>query len=83
MPETYNSEKTVELNSVLNEKLRKDAKVLRELEQANAGDDAIAAKNANFSALFTAFSLTLLATRQCQFDFEYRDDKSGTTATPT
>ena len=48
MPETYNSEKTVELNSVLNEKLRKDAKVLRELKQANAGDDAIAAEKREF-----------------------------------
>ncbi|MBE7901463.1 aminopeptidase, partial [Paenibacillus polymyxa] len=48
MPETYNSDKTAELNSVLNEKLRKDAKVLRTLKQDNASEEAIAKQKREF-----------------------------------
>ena len=75
MPETYNSEKTVELNSVLNEKLRKDAKVLRELKQANAGDDAIAAKKREFLSVVYRILAYTFGNPPTQFDFEYRDDK--------
>ncbi|MFK5282706.1 C1 family peptidase, partial [Lacticaseibacillus paracasei] len=70
MPETYNSEKTVELNSVLNEKLRKDAKVLRELKQANAGDDAIAAKKREFLSVVYRILAYTFGNPPTQFDFE-------------
>ncbi len=64
MPETYNSDKTAELNSVLNEKLRKDAKVLRTSSKITPAKKPSPSKNANFSVLFIAFWLTPLAIRR-------------------
>ena len=53
----------------------KDAKVLRELKQANAGDDAIAAKKREFLSVVYRILAYTFGNPPTQFDFEYRDDK--------
>lgn len=75
MPETYNSDKTAELNSVLNEKLRKDAKVLRTLKQDNASEEAIAKQKREFLSVVYRILAYTFGNPPTTFDFEYRDDK--------
>lgn len=74
MPETYNSSKSSELNSVLNTKLRKDAIVLRKLVADGATDDKIQSTRQSMLAdVYKILSYTLGEPVQ-KFDFEYRDD---------
>jgi len=74
MPETYNSSKSSELNSVLNLKLRKDAVTLRDLVNGGASsDDVEAAKSKMLSEVYRILAYTL-GTPPTSFDWEYRDD---------
>ncbi|WP_390407552.1 C1 family peptidase [Lacticaseibacillus jixiensis] len=73
MPETFSSNASRELNSVLNLKLRKDAVTLRGLVADKADDDAIqAAKNKMLSEVYRILAYTL-GNPPTAFDFEYRD----------
>ncbi|MFD1432582.1 C1 family peptidase [Lacticaseibacillus yichunensis] len=75
MPETYNSENTTELNSVLNLKLRKDASDLRTAFGTGASADTLAAtKQAMLSDIYRILAYAY-GTVPATFDFEYRDDK--------
>ncbi|KRO18068.1 C1 family peptidase [Lacticaseibacillus saniviri] len=74
MPETYNSSKSAELNSVLNLKLRKDAVILRDLVNSGASADDVEAKKAEMlSGVYRILAYTL-GNPPTEFDWEYRDD---------
>ncbi|MFD1318452.1 C1 family peptidase [Loigolactobacillus zhaoyuanensis] len=73
MPETYNSSKSSELNSVLNLKLRKDAVTLRQLVADNASADDIAATKSHFLSEVYRILVYTLGEPPVKFDFEYRD----------
>ena len=73
MPETYNSSKTAELNSVLNLKLRKSASELRAAFAAGAShDDLEAQKTKQLSAIYRILAYAY-GNPPTTFDFEYRD----------
>jgi len=74
MPETYNSSKSSELNSVLNTKLRKDAITLRKLVSNNATDAEIAKTRQEMLADDYKILSYSLGEPVQKFDFEYRDD---------
>lgn len=74
MPETYNSSKSSELNSVLNTKLRKDAITLRKLVSNNATDGEIAKTRQEMLADDYKILSYSLGEPVQKFDFEYRDD---------
>lgn len=74
MPETYNSEKSSELNSVLNLKLRKDAVALRQLvADGVSATDIQVKKDAMLTEVYRMLTYALGAV-PTEFDFEYRDD---------
>lgn len=84
MPETYNSSKTAELNSVLNLKLRKSASELRAAFAAGAShDDLEAQKKPSSSAPFTGFWPTPTGTRRQPLTLNTATRTSSTTAMPT
>ena len=73
MPETYNSSKSVEVNSSLNLKLRKDAVKLRKLVADQATDNEIAiAKKAMLTEVYRLLAYSF-GEPPIKFDFEYRD----------
>ncbi|MFT8446868.1 MAG: C1 family peptidase [Liquorilactobacillus nagelii] len=73
MPETYNSSKSVEINSSLNLKLRKDAVKLRKLVADQATDNEIAtAKKAMLTEVYRLLAYSF-GEPPTKFDFEYRD----------
>nr|WP_235786632.1 C1 family peptidase [Secundilactobacillus malefermentans] len=74
MPETYNSSKSSELNSVLNTKLRKDAITLRKLVSNNATDAEIAKTRQEMLADDYKILSYSLGEPVQKFAFEYRDD---------
>lgn len=74
MPETYNSNKSSEVNKTLNTKLRKDAITLRKLVADKAADQDIQAtkeKMLNEDYRLLAFAL---GEPPVKFDWEYTDD---------
>ena len=77
MPETYNSELTVEFNNTLNLKLRTDAIQLRQLVADGADGATIA--NTRTAFLSEVYRLSVYAFGQPvdTFDFEYRDKDEG------
>ncbi|USG06701.1 C1 family peptidase [Latilactobacillus sakei] len=74
MPETYNSEKSSELNSVLNLKLRKDAVNLRQLVADGVSEADIQAKKDTMLTEVYRMLVFALGEPPVEFDFEYRDD---------
>ncbi|MDT3394646.1 MAG: C1 family peptidase [Bacillota bacterium] len=74
MPETYNSEKSSELNGVLNLKLRKDAVTLRQLVADGVSEADIQAKKDAMLTEVYRMLVYALGEPPVEFDFEYRDD---------
>ncbi|TPR17679.1 C1 family peptidase [Apilactobacillus timberlakei] len=70
MPETFNSNDTTDLNSVLNLKLRKDAIQLRKL--VKDGSDVESAKDEMLNDIYRILVYTLGEPTK-EFNFEYRD----------
>lgn len=75
MPESYNSNRSNEINAVLNNQLRHDAVILRKMVRNNASDDEIKATrkkmlNNVYRMLCYAFGEPVQT-----FDFEYRTKK--------
>lgn len=77
MPESFSSSSSRELNNFLNKKLRKDAKVLRDLISENV-DEATLLKTKN-DLLMEVYNLlaTSLGTPPQEFNFEYRDSENN------
>ncbi|MCP9313392.1 C1 family peptidase [Liquorilactobacillus satsumensis] len=75
MPETYNSEKTAEINDVLSLKLRKDGLKLRELVNAQAAQQEIVAAKEQFLEEVYRMLVYAFGEPPTVFDFEYRDDE--------
>lgn len=74
MPETQSSSNSRELNELLNQKLRKDAVLLRKLVAEKADQATIyQAKAEMLSAIYTILA-SALGTPPTIFDFSYRDD---------
>jgi bleomycin hydrolase len=73
MPETYNSSKSSELNSVLNLKLRKDAVTLRQMVADKASEQEIATTKSRFLSEVYRILVYTLGEPPVKFDFEYRD----------
>lgn len=73
MPETYNSERSNEINATLNLKLRKDAVNLRQMVADKASEaDTAAAKNRFLSQDYRLL-VYALGEPPMKFDFQYRD----------
>ncbi len=73
MPETFNSEKSAQLNKFLNLKLRHDAIILRKMVSDNQSKDQInSKKNAMLSDIYRMLVYSLGEPTD-KFDFEYRD----------
>ncbi|MCL1631406.1 C1 family peptidase [Sporolactobacillus sp. CPB3-1] len=74
MPETYQSSRTIELNRVLNAKLREDAGVLRKLYADKKTREAL--ENAKTVMLGDIYRILAFALGEPPktFDFEYRDE---------
>jgi bleomycin hydrolase len=73
MPETYQSNRTVELNRLLNAKLREDAGNLRALhEKGKSTDELEAAKEEMLEDVYRILVFALGEPPK-KFDFEYRD----------
>ncbi|MFT8871561.1 MAG: C1 family peptidase [Sporolactobacillus sp.] len=75
MPETYQSSHTMELNALLNEKLREDAAALR--AAVHAGADVQAEKENMLAAVYRVLALSL-GEPPMAFDFEYREEDKKT-----
>ncbi|WP_461240757.1 C1 family peptidase [Paucilactobacillus sp. N302-9] len=74
MPETYNSSKSNEINTVLNRKLRKDAITLRDLVAQNASDEQLnQTRSEMLSAVYRILTYSF-GEPPTTFDFEYQDD---------
>ncbi|RRG06695.1 MAG: aminopeptidase [Lactobacillus sp.] len=73
MPETYNSSKSSELNSVLNLKLRKDTVTLRQMVADKASEQEIATTKSRFLSEVYRILVYTLGEPPVKFDFEYRD----------
>ncbi|GEL12567.1 pepC2 protein [Lapidilactobacillus concavus DSM 17758] len=74
MPETYNSSRSMELNSTLNTKLRKDAIELRQQVAAGKSEDEInATKTQMLNEVYRLLVFTL-GKPPVKFDWEYTDD---------
>ncbi|WP_338217766.1 aminopeptidase C [Lacticaseibacillus salsurivasis] len=77
MPETYNSSKTGEVNSVLNLKLRQAAAEIQKAAQAGQDDDALRAlKQEQLSEIYRVVAYAY-GNPPASFDFSYRDDKNN------
>lgn len=75
MPETFQSSRTVELNRILNGKLREDAGALRKLhEKGESHSDLEAAKDEMLEAIYRILVFSLGEPPK-KFDFEYRDEE--------
>ena len=73
MPETFNSEKSAQLNKFLNLKLRHDAIILRKMVSDNQSKDQInSKKNAMLSDIYRMLVYSFGEPTD-KFDFEYRD----------
>ena len=73
MPETFNSNRSAQLNKYLNLKLRHDATVLRELVADNASEAKIAeTKDTMLNEVYRMLTYAL-GEPATKFDFEYRD----------
>ncbi|SFG28665.1 aminopeptidase C [Sporolactobacillus nakayamae] len=74
MPETYQSSRTVELNRVLNTKLREVAGILRTMSAAGKSSEELEkAKTAALGAIYRILAFALGEPPKT-FDFEYRDE---------
>ncbi|UQS87027.1 C1 family peptidase [Nicoliella spurrieriana] len=73
MAETYNSNNSADLNSVLNLKLRRDAVILRNLVNDGADKDKIAAQKDQMLNEIYRILVYALGEPAKHFDFEYRD----------
>lgn len=74
MEETYNSEHSGELNNVLNTKLRKNAKVLRQMVADKGSDDEINSKKETMLNEIYQILVYTLGKPAEKFDFEYYDN---------
>lgn len=74
MPETFNSSKSNEINTVLNRKLRKDALILRKLASEKASDQTI--NDTRSEMLSDVYRILTYSFGQppVKFDFEYEDE---------
>lgn len=73
MPETYNSSKSNEINTVLNRKLRQDAVALRQMVADKTDDKTIDEKRTSMlSDVYRMLSYSF-GQPPVKFDFEYRD----------
>ncbi|MBW1606009.1 aminopeptidase C [Lactobacillus sp. Sy-1] len=73
MSETFNSNNSADLNSVLNLKLRRDAMILRNLVNDGAAKDKIAEKKDQMLNEIYRVLVYALGEPVKKFDFEYRD----------
>lgn len=73
MPETYNSSKSMELNSTLNTKLRKDAVTLRRLVAEKSAEEVQTVKDQLLNEVYHLLVLAL-GKPPVKFDWEYTDD---------
>lgn len=73
MPETYQSNHTLELNSLLNAKLREDAGVLRALHEKGQSTADLEAEKEKMLENFYRMLVFSLGEPPKKFDFEYRD----------
>lgn len=73
MPETYNSERSNEINATLNLKLRKDAVSLRQMVADKASEADIAAAKNRFLSQDYRLLVYALGEPPMKFDFQYRD----------
>jgi len=74
MPETFQSSRTLELNGILNTKLREDAGVLRTMSADGKSRDALEeAKTAMLGDIYRILAFSLGEPPKA-FDFEYRDE---------
>jgi bleomycin hydrolase len=74
-PETYNSNKSNEFNTLLNEKLRKDAVELRELvNNAETSDEQVQSRKEKMLEEVYRMASYSFGEPPTTFDWEYRDD---------
>ena len=73
MPETKQSSATGELTKLINEKIRGDAAVLRDLIASGASAEAVAAKKNEMLNQIYGFLCTCYGEPPASFDFEYVD----------
>ncbi|WP_412988730.1 aminopeptidase C [Pediococcus siamensis] len=73
-PETYNSNKSNEFNTLLNEKLRKDAVELRELVNANTPSEQVQSRKEKLLEEVYRMASYSFGEPPTTFDWEYRDD---------
>ena len=73
MPETFHSSQSSVMNSLLNQKLREDASILRDLHEKGANIDLV--KDAKSDMMSEVYSILCfcLGEPPKKFDFEYRD----------
>ncbi|MFV0558619.1 MAG: C1 family peptidase [Enterococcus sp.] len=77
MPESTNSSSSRELNTLLNKKLRKDAKILRQLVTDGQSKAAIQEVKEQLLQEVYNFLAISLGTPPSTFDFEYRDEEKN------
>lgn len=77
MPESSNSSNSRDLNTYLNQKLRKDAVTLRKLVSEGASDAAIKETKEKMLEDVYNFLAISLGTPPATFDFEYRDEEKN------
>lgn len=77
MPETYQSSHTMELNNLLNAKLREDAAVLRGLYEKGKGKTALEEEKEKLLETIYKMLVFALGEPPKTFDFEYRDEDNG------
>lgn len=75
MPETYQSSNSIELNSILNAKLREYALMLRRLHQEGKLDSELEETKSDMLGDIYKILVFLLGEPPKIFDFEYRDEK--------
>jgi bleomycin hydrolase len=73
-PETYNSSKSREFDTLLNEKLRKDAITLRALVNEGASEADINARKQSLLSEVYRMAAYSFGQPPVEFDWEYRDD---------
>ncbi|KRN93335.1 aminopeptidase C [Pediococcus stilesii] len=76
-PETYNSSKSREFDTLLNEKLRKDAITLRELVNSDASDEQIQERKQKMLSEVYRMASYSFGQPPVKFDWEYRDDSKA------
>lgn len=76
-PETYNSSKSREFDTLLNEKLRKDAITLRELVNSDASDEQVQERKQKMLSEVYRMASYSFGQPPVKFDWEYRDDSKA------